>query len=207
MKAVRWNPARHGDPYAYYAELRRSTPVLRATIPTRGTGWVVTRYEDVLRVLRDPLFSNDPRESANPLIFGFGGRLAPRLIKLVSKSMLWTDDPSHARLRGLVSKVFTPRSIADMEGRIREMVTTTLDDIAQRGTVDLMSDFALPLPLNVISEMLGVPESLRLSLPQHDLAPHRGQRSADSACDPLGARPSKTPAHVREHDRDEAAIA
>lgn len=70
MRPIRWDPARRGDAYAYYAELRRRSPVIRARIPTRGTGWVVTRYDDVLRVLKDPRFSNDQKMSANPPLFG-----------------------------------------------------------------------------------------------------------------------------------------
>ena len=137
--------------------------MIRAKIPTRGTGWVVTRYDDVARVLKDDRFSADPRYSKSPPLFGFGGRLAPKLIKLVGDSMICVDDPAHARLRKLVAKAFTPRSIDDMDGLIRSAVDTLIDDLAQRGTVDLIADFALPLPLNVISEMLGIPPEWRLS--------------------------------------------
>ena len=164
MKSVAWKPDRKGDPYAYYAHLRRHSPVIRARIPTRGTGWVVTRYDDVLQVLKDPRFSADPKHSATPPLFGFGGRFAPRLIKLVGDSMICVDDPAHGRLRKLVAKAFTPRSIDDMEAGITATVETMLDDAAARGgTIDLMTDFALPLPLQVISDMLGIPEHQRLS--------------------------------------------
>ncbi len=159
-----WNPSRQGDPFAYYARLRRHTPVIRARIPTRGTGWVVTRYDDVAQVLKDSRFSADPRYSNNPPLFGFGGRLAPKLIKLVGDSMICVDDPAHARLRKLVAKAFTPRSIEDMEAPVRAAVATLLDDLAaQAGPVDLISRFALPLPLDVISDMLGIPADWRLS--------------------------------------------
>ena len=163
MKAVSWKPGRDGDPYAYYAHLRRHSPVIRARIPTRGTGWVVTRYQDVLQILKDQRFSADPKFSATPPLFGFGGRFAPKLIKLVGDSMICVDDPAHGRLRRLVAKAFTPRSIDDMEGWISEIVTTMLDEAEARGTIDLIDDFALPLPLKVISEMLGIPEDQRLS--------------------------------------------
>ncbi len=166
MKAVRWNPASRGDTYAYYAHLRRHSPVIRAKIPTRGTGWVVTRYDDVLRVLKDPRFSVSHHNASRPPLFGFGGRFAPRLIRLVGSSMVCADDPAHGRLRRLVSKAFTPRSIADMEGWIEGIVHAMLDDLAGQNTVDLMGAFAVPLPLRVISEMLGVPEPLRLAF--HD---------------------------------------
>ena len=167
MRAVTWNPARHGDPYAYYAKLRRHSPVIRAKIPTRGPGWVVTRYTDAVQVMRDPRFSNDPRNAAMPPLFGFGGRFAPKLIKLVGDSMICADNPAHGRLRKLVSKVFTPKSIAAMEGPITRIVETMLDEAAalsaDRGQIDLMTALALPLPLTIISEMLGIPEAWRLT--------------------------------------------
>lgn len=163
MKAVRWEPARRGDAYEYYAQLRRHSPVIRARIPTRGTGYVVTRYDDVLRVLKDPRFSNDQRNAASPPLFGFGGRWAPRLIKLFSTSMVCVDDPHHARLRGLVSKVFTPKSVEQMEGWVRGVVDEMADAMAASGgPVEFMSSFALPLPLRVISELLGIPEQQRM---------------------------------------------
>ena len=167
LKAVSWNPARQGDPYAYYAKLRRETPVVRAKIPTRGPGWMVTRYADAVQVMRDPRFSNDPRQAATPPLFGFGGRFAPKLIKLVGDSMICADNPAHGRLRKLVAKAFTPKSVAEMEGSIETIVETMLDAAAARcaeqGRIDLMSELALPLPLTVISEMLGIPEAWRLS--------------------------------------------
>jgi cytochrome P450 PksS len=116
-----------------------------------------------LRVLRDPRFSNDPRNSTSPPLFGFGGRFAPRLIRLVGDSMVCVDQPAHGRLRRLVFKAFTPRSIEDMSGWIEEIVDKMLDDVERLGTIDLIDQFALPLPLKVISEMLGIPEEWRLS--------------------------------------------
>ena len=170
MKAVPWDPASRGDAYAYYAELRRHSPVIRAQIPTRGSGWVVTRYEDVLKVHKDPRFSTDPRNAGKTPLFGFGGPYAPKLIKLVGASMVSVDDPAHARLRRLVSKVFTPRAVADMAPWIEGMVASLLDAAVAKeragGAVDLMAEFALPLPLSVISEMLGIPEAWRLEF--HD---------------------------------------
>ena len=161
-RAVAWRPDRTRDSYAYYAHLRRHAPVIRARIPTRGIGWVVSRYDDVLLVLKDPRFSADPRNASRSPLFGFGGRWAPRLIKLVDQSMISVDDPAHARFRRLVGKAFTPRSIGEMEPWVRGLVDAMLDDASGRGTVDLMEAFALPLPLTVISEMLGIPEDWRL---------------------------------------------
>ncbi len=164
MKAIHWNPTKEGDCFAYYARLRRQTPVLRAHIPTRGTGWVVSRYDDVMHVLKDSRFSADPTYSKTPPLFGFGGRFAPKLIRQMGEAMISVDDPAHGRLRRLVAKAFTPRSIDEMEGWIARLVEDMLDGLERRGgTVDLMHDFAVPLPLLVISEMLGIPEKWRLS--------------------------------------------
>ncbi len=130
----------------------------------------MTRYEDVLKVHKDPRFSTDPRNAKRTPLFGFGGPYAPKLIKLVGASMVSVDDPAHARLRRLVSKVFTPRAVADMAPWIEGMVETLLDGASARagqgGAVDLMDSFCLPLPLRVISEMLGIPEDWRLEF--HD---------------------------------------
>ncbi len=163
VKAVHWDPAGKGDCFAYYARLRRHTPVIRAHIPTRGTGWVVTRHDDVMRVLKDSRFSADPKYSKTPPLLGFGGRFAPKLIRQMGEAMISVDDPAHGRLRRLVAKAFTPRSIDDMEPWIARLVHEMLDDLGRRGdTVDLMHDFAVPLPLLVISEMLGIPERWRM---------------------------------------------
>ena len=156
-------PAGQGDCFAYYARLRRHSPLIRARIPTRGTGWVVTRYDDVMHVLKDQRFSADPKYSKTPPLFGFGGRFAPKLIRQMGEAMISVDNPAHGRLRRLVAKAFTPRSIDEMEGWIARLVENMLDDLAGRGgAVDLMQDFAVPLPLLVISEMLGIPEKWRL---------------------------------------------
>lgn len=163
MKAVNWSPARQGDCFAYYARLRSQAPVIRAKIPTRGTGWVVTRYDDVMFVLKDGRFSADPKYSKTPPLFGFGGRFAPKLIRQMGEAMISVDDPAHGRLRRLVAKAFTPRSISEMEPWIARLVDDMLDGLARRGgTIDLMHAFAVPLPLLVISEMLGIPEKWRL---------------------------------------------
>jgi cytochrome P450 len=75
--------------------------------------------------------------------------------------MVLTDDPDHARLRGLVHLAFTPRRVETIAARVEEIVETLLDQAARKGSFDLVADFALPLPLTVISEMMGVPEDDR----------------------------------------------
>ena len=155
-----WEASRHADPYPFYAELRRDRPVARATVPGRGAVWVVTRYADVAALLKDPRFSNDRRGAGVPSPF-FGGLPMPRALRTLSSTMVGADDPRHARLRGLVGRAFTPRRIAELESRIRAIATTLLDRAALDGGMDLIADFALPLPFTVIAELLGVPESHR----------------------------------------------
>lgn len=158
---VLWDRARRADPYGFYAELRRDRPVVRATVPGRGAVWVVTRYADVAAMLKDPRFSNDRRGAGVPSPF-FGGLPMPRAIRTLSSTMVGADDPAHARLRGLVGQAFTPRRIAALEGRIRAIADGLIDRVSPAGRMDLIADFALPLPFTVISELLGVPEALRL---------------------------------------------
>lgn len=129
----------------------------------------MSRYDDVALVLKDARFSSDPRFARNPPLFGFGGRLAPKLIKLVGDAMICVDDPAHARLRKLVAQAFTPRSIDEMEGSIRYLVDEKTAELARRESVDLIADFALPLALTVISDMLGIPDGWRLSF-HHQIA-------------------------------------
>ena len=124
-------------PFDKYEELRRKDPVHRLrTI----NAWVLTQYEDTNAVLRDhSRFTRD-----------YGGKSAYR-------SMLDTDPPDHTRLRTLVSKAFTPRSVADLAPRIQQIVDDLLDATEGRHRFDLIDAFAYPLPVIVIAEMLGVP--------------------------------------------------
>ncbi len=155
-----WDPARRADPYGFYADLRRDRPVLRATIPGRGIVWVVSRYADVAELLKDPRFSNDRRGSGLPSPF-FGGLPMPRAVRTLSATMVGADDPRHARLRGLVCRAFTPRRIADLGSRIEAIAAELAGRAAAAGQMDLVADFALPLPFTVIAELLGVPEAQR----------------------------------------------
>jgi cytochrome P450 len=147
-------------PYPFYARLRAEAPVWRTTLPDKRTAWLVTRYEDVTRVLKDDTFAKDklnamdPEQRARtPWIPGF--------LKPLERNMLDLDDPDHARLRALVSKAFTPRLIERLRGRIEALCTELLDAMERKGRrkggAELVADYALPLPATVIAELLGVP--------------------------------------------------
>lgn len=131
------------NPYPYYAYLRRHTPVYH--IESLGW-WAVTRYEDVLSVLKNP----DPFSSVATMSAALGEfNFAPEVI-------IAMDPPAHTRLRKLANRAFTPRMVASLEPRVREITSQLIDRIMAKGGCDLMADLAVPLPVIVIAEMLGV---------------------------------------------------
>lgn len=149
------------NPYPLYQSLRREAPVNFVAKSYVGPAWLVTRYEDVVAVLKDPRFSSDRRNLSDG-----GDRLdrwwTPKIFRAFSDSMVLVDDPDHWRLRNLVHKAFTPQMIRRLEPRVEAISHELLDIAATKPTVDLIADFALPLPLTVISEMMGVPAEDRL---------------------------------------------
>jgi cytochrome P450 len=138
------------DPHTFYAQLRATEPLFY--VEEMGA-WVLTRYEDALLILKDPRFIKDPLK----LVQSESG--PDHLSEM--RMMLMTDPPDHTRLRGLVSKAFTPRMIEQLRPRIQQITDELLDAVQGRGTMDLMTDFAYPLPITVISEMLGIPTADR----------------------------------------------
>jgi cytochrome P450 PksS len=122
--------------------------------------YLITRYEDAAAVLRDERFVKDVRSARDAQNLGLPWM--PRALKPLSHTMLDSDGEEHRRLRTLVRDTFAPKHIAQLEPRVSELVNVLLDQMATSETVDLVADFALPLPLTVISEILGVPERDRL---------------------------------------------
>jgi cytochrome P450 len=147
------DPAVLADPHPVLAELRESGPVHRLEGATGLPIWMVTRYDDVLAALSDPRLSNDPHH-ASALTDVLRG-------DFLSRSMIGTDPPQHTRLRRLVSKAFTARRVEGLRPRVQEITDALLDRITPRGSADLVADFGLPLPITVIGELLGVPETDR----------------------------------------------
>jgi len=134
------------DPYPTYHRLRSEDPVHESPLGF----WVLTRYEDVVATLRDPRFAKEPMIAAVAARLGFDAGA-------VGISMLDRDPPDHTRLRGLASKAFTPRVVERLRPRVQEIVDGLLDRVERAGTMDLIEEFAYPIPVNVICEMLGVP--------------------------------------------------
>ena len=150
------DPVMFSNPYPRLAELRRNAPVSRAFSKQLlgGTGYMLTRHEHVLLLHNDVRFSSDPTSQGSSFLM----RHLPRMFRLLMSSMVYKDDPDHARLRRLVNKAFTPRMVQQMTGEIERIVAQLLDKVETRGseTVDLVAEVAVPLPLSVISTMLGV---------------------------------------------------
>ncbi|ODR82156.1 cytochrome [Haladaptatus sp. W1] len=138
------------EPFDWYREMRERAPVRYD--PTRKV-WDVFRYDDVKEMLDDDeRFSVSPRNAS-----GFQEPEGEEAGVMLD-TMLLQDPPRHDELRGVVDEEFSPRTIRELEPRIRELTTELLDDILDNGDeIDLVSEFAYPLPVIVIAELLGVP--------------------------------------------------
>ncbi|MFD6877155.1 MULTISPECIES: cytochrome P450 [unclassified Streptomyces] len=148
------DPAFVADPFPLYRQLREDGPVRRTVIAGGLEAWLVTRYEDGLAALSDSRLSSDVRDAADTRLLR---QLPGTERESMLGNMLRSDPPDHTRLRRLVSKAFTARRVAGMRPRIQAVTDRLLDPIVAAGRADLVADFALPLPVTVISELLGVP--------------------------------------------------
>lgn len=148
----------HANPYPMYAWMRQHAPVAIGRMRPFGKVWLVTRYDDVLQGLKHPALSSDLSHRSGNRVERTMSRWAPRILMTLQNSMVTTDDPDHKRLRDLVHVAFTPRVIERMAKRIDEVSRQLLERAAAKREVDLVGEYALPLPLTVISEMLGVPD-------------------------------------------------
>jgi cytochrome P450 len=149
------------NPFPFFAQLRELGAVVPIPSPIGGNtrAWMVTRMEEAVRILKDHgHFTVDPQSvGANDIL-----RRSLTDDAVVSKySMVSVDEPDHRRLRGLVSQVFTPRYMESLRPRVQEIADELLDEVQGQGQMDIVENFAFPLPINVISEMLGVPKNDR----------------------------------------------
>ncbi|MEX2985821.1 cytochrome P450 [Streptomyces sp. C36] len=145
------------DPYPAYAWLREHAPVHRTALPSGVEAWLVTRYADARQALADQWLSKNPvhhSESAHGK--GKVGIPGERSANLMTH-LLNIDPPDHTRLRRLVSKAFTPRRVAEFGSRVQELTDQLIDGFAGTGEADLIHEFAFPLPIYAICDMLGVP--------------------------------------------------
>ncbi|MFF0175906.1 cytochrome P450 family protein [Micromonospora profundi] len=142
-----------GDVHSELAGYRERRPVAPLRLPDGRTGWLLTRYDDVREALADPRLVKDGLLS--PL--GFRPQLPPDIYAATARNMLTVDPPDHTRLRRLLQGAFTARRIEGLTPAITAIADQLIDDLATPGAHDLIEEFALPLPITVISELLGVP--------------------------------------------------
>ncbi|MER5950446.1 cytochrome P450 [Streptomyces sp. NPDC001904] len=143
------DPAR--DPHPVYAALRARGPVHRVLVPGSGESWLVVSRDAARQALIDPRLSNDIRHSTWDTDGGHA----------LGRNMLQSDPPHHTRLRKLVAGHFTPGRIAALRPRVETLADALLSGLPEEGTVDAVHRYALPLPVAVICELLGVPEDGR----------------------------------------------
>jgi cytochrome P450 len=190
-------PEFHSDPYPFYRRLREEDPVHHSALGI----WVLTRYDDVVTVLRDPRFGREGMAELMEARLGVPARPAN------TRDMLFRDPPDHTRLRALVSRAFTPRVVEAMRPHIQDIVDGLLDRIEGAHGMDVIEDLAYPLPVTVICEMLGVPTADQDVFKQWsaDIA-----RSLDAAILPAGsevmARGQEAGDALREYFRSLIAV-
>ena len=161
MVAVQYNPfvpEVHANPYPVFRQLREEDPVHWSELMD---AWVLTRYADVVAVLKHPRFSADRRRARNRFAQQAAMTLEEQGPLARAATMLTADPPEHTRLRGLVSKAFTIRAVEAMRPRIQRITDELLDAAQEKGELDVIWDLGYPLPVIVIAEMLGVPAERR----------------------------------------------
>ncbi|MDG4825452.1 cytochrome P450 [Asanoa sp. WMMD1127] len=141
------------DPYPAFAKLRTDSPVCPVSSP-RFDSYLITRFEDAKAALTDPRLSKDLYGPGQHFLRIFGPNSEG-----LNKNMLNSDPPEHSRLRQVTSRAFAPRRIEALRPRVTEIVADLLDRVVPQGRADLMRDFAIPLPMMVISELLGIPRT------------------------------------------------
>jgi hypothetical protein len=158
------HPEVRADPYPFYTQLRSQDPV--HWDESMGF-WVLTRFADIASVYGDVRFSR-----AQGLRRGFERlpeveqRIAEPVYHSFSKTMFYSDPPYHTRLRGLVNNAFTPNAVEQMRPHVQRIVDSLLDAIQPKGEMDAIHDLAHPLPILVITQMLGLPAEERVRFKQ-----------------------------------------
>ncbi|MGH9300412.1 MAG: cytochrome P450 [Acidimicrobiales bacterium] len=139
-----FDPGVRDDPYTYYDRLRQETPAVQSALLEQM--WFLSRHADCIAVLRDLRFTSQAD-------FGPNGDA----IEEGQRSFLFMDPPDHTRLRGLVSKAFTPRVIESLRPKAQVFFDAALDRLLAAGECDVVEDLAYPLPINMITQLMGVP--------------------------------------------------
>jgi cytochrome P450 len=153
--AALFDPARRGDLYPLYHRLRSVSPVHRTEHPALQGVWLVSRFADALDLYKNPTAVSDPATAEH---FNHGGMGGPFYLML-REMMLFLESDRHARVRRLVVSAFTPRSIEKTRPVTERFAAELLDALTPNHEMDVVAEFAYPLPFRVIAHLLGVPDS------------------------------------------------
>lgn len=145
------------EPFGFWARLRDDAPVQPVRWARGSTAWVITRHPDVEAALRDPRLRKNRQGALRPGVAA-AGRGVPKVLAPLERGLLSLDGPDHDRLRRLVRQAFTPHRIELMREQAEQLTESLLDTAQRRGVMDLIGDFAAPLPLILIARIIGVPE-------------------------------------------------
>ena len=202
-------PDGQADPYPLYARMHAEARVSR----TAFGPYVVSGYDECQAVLRDPRLGRGVGiEDTSTGVFGDNGGRRGQFFEAGSHNMLLADPPDHTRLRRLVSRSFTASKVEQLRPAVHALVTDLLEDLAGRGHVEFMHDFALPLPMAVIGELVGVPAADRTELQPLVRAAARGIEpmladeevdASIAAIERLGAYFAQLLAERRRHPTDD----
>ncbi|HSK88820.1 MAG TPA: cytochrome P450 [Anaerolineales bacterium] len=152
-------PEVRADPYPFYAQLRDQDPV---HWDEEHGFWVLTRYADIASVYQNPRFSRaQGLRSGFERLPEYEQTIAEPVYRCFAKTMFYSDPPYHTRLRGLVNSAFTPAAVERMRPYVQQTVDALLDTVQNTGKMDAIHDFANPLPILVIAQMLGLPAEER----------------------------------------------
>jgi cytochrome P450 len=153
------DPAVRANPYPFYERLRSHAPVHWDAAAGMDGGWVLTRHADVMAAMRGPHVSAErlePPPGTDWLPEAYR-EAAQQVFRAMPHQLLFLDPPDHTRLRGLVSKAFTPRLVEAWRPRVVQVANELLDPVEEAGEMDVIASLAYPLPAIVIAELLGVP--------------------------------------------------
>lgn len=147
------------NPFPTFKIMRHQDPIFAHKAPDGRTIWYITQYEDVVDVLKEnKIFVKDIRNASTSTQTP---NAKSSIQRLINENMLFADPPDHTRLRALVNQAFTPRRIQSMAPRIEEIASQLIHNVLEQKKMDIISDYALPIPLTVITELLGIPQADR----------------------------------------------
>ncbi|MCY0869470.1 MAG: cytochrome P450, partial [Firmicutes bacterium] len=197
-----WNrSAIIASPHTFYSQLRMRTPRLCEIGESGEESWTFTTHEDVSMALKDPRFILEWRSLLTPEEQEATADPVNPVYQMFRQWMLFRDPPDHSRLRGLVSKAFTPRMVEQLRPRVQAIAQAFVDDMRERGSVDLVANYAFLIPITVIAEMLGVPTDDREQFRVWSRAIANALDSGEDSADPQMQNAGRTAIELTHYFR------